>query len=1018
MKSNHAEKRTSFSTAASLSLGSKLFYCGALALSLLGAGKANAQIFTQGFEGVVASGASANNGGATGNGNLGISSTSWTTTGSFVTFTGNTPTPGTALALATSVPTTQTWTLNVPVNGCYVDSVNKISYNYRSTGTSYNFLTVKVNGTTVSAGSINANSNWQTVNTTFATITNSSTLTVQFIMSGGTHGAGGTFRLDNVNIFGGVYLGGSSCSGTPTAGSVSVGGGATSFCGTGSSTLSLTGATSGCGIKYQWQKSVGGAPFTATSTADTNLTFNTGSISASTDYRVVTTCVNSGLTATSPAVSLTVDPIPANSPISSIPTPAIIGTPATLTNATPGGFWSSANTNIATIDGSGVLTPVFGGTATVSYVTIGSTGCQNIQTANVNVVWPNTLALYAGSNGTSTGVIPASANVLVNSLAYTGSLATTCGSGGFSGMTVPTSITTYNAANPHVFYTVKPTAGNALNVFRIAAKTRESGTGPTKARIAISRDGGATWAAQGTEQNLNTGGGCGSSANSWSLDSAITGIKDSILVAVYPYASGSSTGTFQLNTLEVYGVITSDADCNGTPANAGFITPTAAYICDSGSRFLSLDSGAFTGTAGVGISYQWQSSTTSATSGFSDIPGATNISYNTGKLYATSTPTVIYYQVKTLCNLGTPSAPAVSNTDTVNVNQTPSAGIISSLPNYLSEMKYSELFASYPPLTTTGATAGGTIWWRSNDTSSTAITDSATGDFISLLPGVSVITVLNRVGGCVGTAKDTIFAVNPGTIAAYTGVGGNSTKVKSFYTSILAASDLTQTGYGVATACGFGGLSGLTNNGVSTYSSTGARASFKLVHSGTGTTDIDGFHATLRRSNSGIQTVRLAYKLNSSGWVDDAVDQTVNFDDCGYSTSEVVFGSSIVSISNSDTIEFGVFGYDPIAVGGTLQINTINIISNSTPLKPANLSSANVSSHADVKVFPNPASTTLNIAANGSVNAVVMSLDGKVLIDQKDAKSIGINHLANGMYFIKLYDENNALIKTTKFTKQ
>ena len=72
----------------------------------------------------------------------------------------------------------------------------------------------------------------------------------------------------------------------------------------------------------------------------------------------------------------------------------------------------------------------------------------------------------------------------------------------------------------------------------------------------------------------------------------------------------------------------------------------------------------------------------------------------------------------------------------------------------------------------------------------------------------------------------------------------------------------------------------------------------------------------------------------------------------------------------------------------------------------------------EIKIFPNPASTILNIDAAVQVIVTVMSIDGKVLIRQNNATIINVSGLAGGMYLVMIYDEQNALLKAAKFVKE
>lgn len=81
--------------------------------------------------------------------------------------------------------------------------------------------------------------------------------------------------------------------------------------------------------------------------------------------------------------------------------------------------------------------------------------------------------------------------------------------------------------------------------------------------------------------------------------------------------------------------------CTGTP-NAGTITPSTTLACVATN--LSLTGGTLAG----GLTYQWQSSTTNATTGFVDVAGANNITY----LAPAPTQTTWYRCVVTCSNGG------------------------------------------------------------------------------------------------------------------------------------------------------------------------------------------------------------------------------------------------------------------------------------------------------------------------------------------------------------------------------
>lgn len=75
-----------------------------------------------------------------------------------------------------------------------------------------------------------------------------------------------------------------------------------------------------------------------------------------------------------------------------------------------------------------------------------------------------------------------------------------------------------------------------------------------------------------------------------------------------------------------------------------------------------------------------------------------------------------------------------------------------------------------------------------------------------------------------------------------------------------------------------------------------------------------------------------------------------------------------------------------------------------------------VSLAASIKLYPNPAGSVLNISAPVSIHIMIYSLDGRLLLQQRDAERIDISRLAKGMYQVRINDKEGNLLKVEKLT--
>lgn len=72
----------------------------------------------------------------------------------------------------------------------------------------------------------------------------------------------------------------------------------------------------------------------------------------------------------------------------------------------------------------------------------------------------------------------------------------------------------------------------------------------------------------------------------------------------------------------------------------------------------------------------------------------------------------------------------------------------------------------------------------------------------------------------------------------------------------------------------------------------------------------------------------------------------------------------------------------------------------------------------DVSLFPNPVATTLTIKAPMAVKAVITTADGRVVLKKDNATTLNVSHLADGVYFIRIYGmKDGSILKTEKLLK-
>ncbi|NDC41072.1 MAG: hypothetical protein EBZ77_05905, partial [Chitinophagia bacterium] len=604
-----------------------------------------------------------------------------------------------------------------------------------------------------------------------------------------------------------------------------------------------------------------------------------GSVTIS--YSVSTACGTDVATTT-----LTVNPLPSAGTISG-PTSVCESSSITLSTTGFGGSWSSFDGTLVSVDGSGGVSGLSAGTATISYSVTNSCGTDV-------ATYPMTVNPFPNP-GTVTPVASLCAGSSLPSV-YSGTI---MGSGTWTSddasiASVDASAVLYglSAGTTHVTYTVTTVCGMATISSEVTVNAL-----PVAGTLS-----GASSVCAGASTSFSTTGTGGSWSSS---NSAVASVDAS--GNVYGVAAGSATITYTASTDCGTDASTQDITINALP-NAGAITG-ATSVCESASTSLS--------TSGTGGSWSTSSSSVASVDASGTVYGVAAGSFT------------ISYSVSTVC--GTDIATAF-----MTVNPLPDAGTVSGASSVCTGVATS--------FSTTGT---GGSWSSSN--SAVASVD-ASGTVYGVAAGSATITyaVTNGCGTSTSTSSITVNASpNAGTISgatavcvgssvtlSTTGTGGTWSSSASGTATVSAAGVVTgvATGsvtisYTVTTACG--SSTATRSITVNPAASAGTVTGATTLCTGTSTTFTasvsGGTWSAVPASRATISTSGVLYGLTAGA---DTVRYTVT-NSCGTSVATATLTISGPTAGTVTSVNFMSIGSSATATqsvsGGTWSLSNTRV---------------------------------------------------------------------------------------------
>jgi Secretion system C-terminal sorting domain len=827
----------------------------------------------------------------------------------------------------------------------------------------------------------------------------------------------------------------------------------TTVCANATASFSVTAATASTGpFTYQWQVSVASGPFTPITGANSATYSFTATIAQNgNQYRCIVTGNCAPLTATSTAATLTVNAIPT---ISTQPLNTVICVGANTSFSLAGANISSYKWQYSTDGGANYIdvpnAAPYSGVLTATLSITNATASMN--NYKYKVVLLNSTCPLTSSDATLTVNIPAAiVTQPANQSACTGLTATFNSLASGAGVTYQwQSATAVGGPYTNILgatnasYTTGPVTIATPAFYQVIATTTTCASTATSNVATLAISSTATIGLQPLAQIA-----CAPAAASFTASATGTGITyqwqvSTIAVPTYTNISGATSATYNTGTTSasmngnMYRVIVTGS-CNAVTSNAVLLTvntaatvvtnPTPVTICNNASA-------TFTASAsGTGATYQWQVSTLAVPT-FTDILGATNVTYTTPlttpsmngnqyrlKITTTTCAAIVntnaaLLTVNTVAVIGTQplaQSACIPQTATFNVGAT-GTGLtyqwqvaLAATPTVFTDI----IGATNPSFTTASSvlTMNGNLY-RVNILSTCSPTTPTTSNAV-LLTVNNPVSITQQPVAQSGCAMDnytfSVTAVSPGNTLTYqwqTSANGNP----GTFINIGSANAAS---YSINPAALF--LNG-------TYYRV-----FISVPCGTGISTDTSAAVKLTLSNKASIVLTLPQTSNLNGAINQGLFSTVS--PLGnYSYEWKRNGLNIPNTTTSTFIPLKIDSYGSYQVTLNDALTGCKSLSNTVIIDASNSDNLTL---GRIFTYPNPVTSVLflrfntNYLASRGTNVNLYNADGaKVYTKAYDlTNSYGVMNIdmakyTKGLYFIRLMDASGKVLASTKVIKQ